>query len=66
MYVFLKIDTLVYTPNCNLLAKVGKIQLRLIKNTCFSSLLLQMKPVIIKTISNFRIHYLLNFQKKKS
>ena len=37
--------------NPNLLCNVGEIQLWLIKTTCFTYFLLQIKPVIIKTLN---------------
>ena len=44
---------------------MGKIKLKLIKNTYYTSLLLQVNPVNIKTISNLTLCHLLNFKKKK-
>ena len=43
----------------------GGHQLWFINTTCFTSLLLQVKPVIIKTISNLRMRHWLNFKLKK-
>ena len=41
------------SSNPHLICNMGEIQLRLIKTTCFTYLLLQIKPVIIKEF-NFK------------
>ena len=58
---FCKIDK---TPTPILFVTWGEIQPWQVKTTCITYLSLEIKPVIIKTISNLRMCHLLSFKKR--